>query len=109
MVAVACGMISQYNSAPEDRYGVKNLMQVVGKRLKMQGFIVFDPGFGPKYHDDHQKTVGRWISEGSFKPATDETVGIDNAVDGFLGMLAGKNFGKAYLKIADVDEVRSKL
>ena len=37
---VACGMISQYNKPPEEAYGVTNLMQVVGKRLKMQGFIV---------------------------------------------------------------------
>lgn len=84
-------------------------MSVVSKRLKMQGFIVSDPDFGPKYHEDHQKTVAKWISEGTLKPVTDETVGIDNAVDGLLGMLTGNKFGKAYLKIADVEEVRSKL
>ena len=40
---VACGMVSQYNiSDPDKRYGVKNLGAVVSKRLKMQGFIVFD-------------------------------------------------------------------
>lgn len=37
---VACGMISQYNKPPSDQYGITNLMQIVGKRLKMQGFIV---------------------------------------------------------------------
>lgn len=37
---VACGMISQYNKPPQDQFGVTNLMQVVGKRIKMQGFIV---------------------------------------------------------------------
>lgn len=37
---VACGMISQYNKAPEDRYGIKNLLEVVFKRIKIQGFIV---------------------------------------------------------------------
>ena len=37
---VACGMISQYNKPPEEAFGVTNLMQVVAKRLKMQGFIV---------------------------------------------------------------------
>jgi NADPH-dependent curcumin reductase CurA len=29
------------------------------------------------------------------------TDGIDNAPEGFVGMLQGKNFGKAVLKIAD--------
>lgn len=46
-VAVACGMISQYNITDTDKkYGIKNLGLVVGKRLKMQGFIVGDPDFG---------------------------------------------------------------
>ena len=29
---VACGMVSQYDLAPEERYGVKNLFNVVGKQ-----------------------------------------------------------------------------
>lgn len=37
---IACGMISQYNLPPSEAYGIKNLMLVVQKRLKMQGFIV---------------------------------------------------------------------
>jgi len=37
---VACGMISQYNLSPDKNYGVKNLMQVVAKRITMRGFIV---------------------------------------------------------------------
>ena len=37
---IACGMISQYNKQPSEAYGVKSLMNVVGKRIKMQGFIV---------------------------------------------------------------------
>ena len=32
------------------------------------------------------------------------TKGIDNAVDGLLGMLKGDNFGKAVLTIAELDE-----
>lgn len=37
---IACGMISQYNTSPDKAYGVKNLMQVVAKRLTIRGFIV---------------------------------------------------------------------
>ena len=32
---IACGMISQYNLPPKDYYGIKNLMLVVQKRLKL--------------------------------------------------------------------------
>lgn len=100
---VTCGMISQYNiSDPDKQYGVKNLPNVVTKRLKMQGFIVGDPGFGSKYAKDHQKHVAKWISEGTFKAQQSITEGIDNAIGGFLGMLKGENFGKAILQIEEL-------
>lgn len=100
---IACGMVSQYNiSDPDKKYGVKNLNAVVGKRLKMQGFIVFDANMGPKYAADHQKNVAKWISEGTFKAQQSVTVGIDNAIKGLLGMLKGENFGKSVLTIENM-------
>lgn len=86
---VACGMISQYNLKPSEAYGVKNLMQVVGKRLKMQGFIVGDENMGPKYKEEHQKNVQKWIHDGTFKVKMDETRGIDNAAEGLLAIYEG--------------------
>jgi NADPH-dependent curcumin reductase CurA len=44
------------------------------------------------------------LSEGTFKAQQSVTEGIDNAVDGFLGMLEGRNFGKAVLQIADLQK-----
>jgi len=96
-------MISQYNSPPSERYGIKNLFQVIGKRLLMQGFVVGDPNMGPKYAKEHHDNVAKWIHDGTVKAKQSVTDGIDNAPDGFLGMLKGENFGKAVLKIADLD------
>lgn len=96
-------MVSQYNiSDPAKRYGVKNLFLAIGKRLKMQGFIVGDPSMGPKYAAEHQKNVQKWIADGTFKAQQSVTVGIDNAVKGLLGMLRGDNFGKAVLVIDEL-------
>ncbi|MCJ1295417.1 hypothetical protein MMC34_006980 [Xylographa carneopallida] len=100
---VACGMISGYNEQPEKRYGVKNLFHVIGKRLTMQGFVVPDANMGPKYREEFIENIAKWIHDGSFKVKEDVTVGIDNAATAFVGMLEGKNFGKAVLKIADLD------
>ena len=103
-LTVTCGMISEYNaSSPEERYGVRNLSNVVKKRLKMQGFVVGDPDFGPKYAVEHQKNVAKWIHDGSFKVQQSVTEGIDHAVGGLLGMLKGENFGKAVLTIREMD------
>ncbi|KAE8373609.1 hypothetical protein BDV26DRAFT_62163 [Aspergillus bertholletiae] len=92
---VACGMISQYNSAP---YPITNIGKVVTKSLEMRGFIVTNPGFGDAYMEEHQQKVQKWISEGTFKALTHETVGIENAAEGLVGIFYGRNKGKAVLK-----------
>ncbi|OJD18225.1 hypothetical protein AJ78_01725 [Emergomyces pasteurianus Ep9510] len=95
---VACGMISQYNLKPQDRYGISNIFMVVSKRITIRGFIVGDKGMGDKWAKEHKETVSQWIKEGSFKPIIAETVGIDNAAEGLVGIFRGENFGKAVLK-----------
>lgn len=97
---VTCGMISEYNTAPAERYPIRNMMNVVAKRIKMQGFIVGDANMGPKYAAEHQKNVQKWIHEGTYKPQLSVTEGIDNAAEGLLGLFQGKNFGKAVLEIS---------
>jgi NADPH-dependent curcumin reductase CurA len=59
---------------------------------------------GPKHAKEHQEKLQKWLSEGTFKAQQSVTEGIDNAVDGFLGMLEGRNFGKAVLQIADLQK-----
>ncbi|KAF2268290.1 NAD(P)-binding protein [Lojkania enalia] len=99
---IACGMISQYNLQPDELYPIRNLGMVVGKRLTIRGFIVGDANMGPKYIKEHQEKLQKWLADGTFKAQLSVTVGIDNAIDGFLGMLKGENFGKAVLQIADL-------
>jgi NADPH-dependent curcumin reductase CurA len=92
---VMCGLISQYNAAP---YPITNIHHVLAKRVTMCGFTVNDANMGPVYSKEHQEKVQKWIKEGSFKALTHETVGIDNASEAFIGLLQGKNYGKAVLK-----------
>jgi NADPH-dependent curcumin reductase CurA len=93
---VACGMISQYNAT--EPYGVKNLMQLVVNRAKIQGFIVSD-------HADRFKEfaaeVTALLKSGRLKYREHVTRGIENAPKAFIGMLKGENFGKAVVQIAD--------
>jgi NADPH-dependent curcumin reductase CurA len=96
---IGCGMMSQYNLPEDQRYGIKNLFHITTKNLTFRGFIVTTPDFGPKYDKEHQENVSRWITEGKFKVSFSETEGIENGPEGFVGMLEGKNFGKAVLKL----------
>ncbi|KAK3814182.1 MAG: hypothetical protein J3Q66DRAFT_300489 [Benniella sp.] len=95
---VVCGMISQYNT--QNPYGVRNLTNIVGKRLTMRGFIASD--FAAECMVDFAKDVGSWLANGEIIYKEDIAVGLDNAPDTFVGMLQGKNFGKQVVKIADL-------
>ena len=89
-----CGMISAYN---EPVPGPHNIIYVVGKSLRIQGFIVSN-----YFHlrDRFIADVGGWIGEGRIK--WEETVmdGIDAAPDAFIGLFTGSNTGKMVVKLA---------
>lgn len=94
-----CGMIDLYNTPYAQQKGTKGLIQIIAKQITMQGFLVGNPEFGRAYYKDHQENMQKWLAEGSVKAKLHETKGIDNAAEGFVDMLTGKNFGKAILKI----------
>jgi len=99
---IACGSISQTSLTPDKKHSITNFPLVVGKRLNIRGFIVFDADMGPVYRDEHQKNMQQWIKDGSIVVKMSVTEGIDKSAEGFVGMLKGDNFGKAILKIADL-------
>lgn len=74
-------------------------MLLIGREITMEGFLVDRPEFGHKYFQEHQEKMQLWLHEGSVKAKVHVTEGIDNAAEGFVGMLAGENFGKAVLKL----------
>ncbi|TQV91312.1 NADP-dependent leukotriene B4 12-hydroxydehydrogenase [Cordyceps javanica] len=94
-----CGMISGYNQEASERASINNLIQLVAKQILMQGFLVHTPGFGPDYFQEHLEKLSSWLADGTFKSKLHFTEGIDNAAEGFVDMLEGRNFGKAILRI----------
>ncbi|KAG9293099.1 hypothetical protein G9A89_016461 [Geosiphon pyriformis] len=94
---IACGMISQYNATEE--YGIKHLTQIIPKRIRMEGFIVYDY---IDLYDEFVSTMRNWLLEGKLVYREDITEGIENAPDGLIRVFKGKNFGKAIIKIADL-------
>jgi NADPH-dependent curcumin reductase CurA len=43
--------------------------------------------------------VSRWILDDSFKTRSHIIEGMDNAIEGLLGLFRGENFGKAVLRL----------
>jgi NADPH-dependent curcumin reductase CurA len=92
---VACGSVSRYN-ATEALPGPRNLFMVVTKRLRMQGFIVFDhySRFGA-FLDE----VGPAVADGSISYRETVVEGIEHAPEAFIGMLSGANIGKMLVRV----------
>jgi NADPH-dependent curcumin reductase CurA len=93
--AAICGMISGYNS-PEPPAAPRNLMQVVGKRLKLQGFLVRDHSH---LQADLVREVGPMLADGRLKAQETVVDGIEHAVEAFLTMLSGGNTGKMVVRV----------
>lgn len=91
----ACGMIATYNNA-EPAPGPNNLMLIVGKKIRINGFIVFDHN---DMRDQFLSDMEAWVSEGKIKTRETVVEGLDNAVDAFLALFSGDNFGKMIVKL----------
>ncbi len=90
-----CGMISIYN-ATKPEPGPSNLAQLIGKNIRMEGFIVSHHfGMMPDFIAD----LSKWVAEG--KVSWKETVfeGLENAPDAFIGLFKGENMGKMLVKL----------
>ncbi|TGJ80286.1 hypothetical protein E0Z10_g8468 [Xylaria hypoxylon] len=98
---VVSGMVSQFNTPDAERYGVKSLMHIVYKRLTLQGFVCSDGHLLAKHFDSFEKDMIRWTTEGKIKTKENVVTGMSNAIDAWLGMLSGDNFGKTLLKLSD--------
>ena len=95
-----CGLISQYN-ATELPSGPDRLSLLVGtlltKRIKMQGFIVFDD-YGHCYPEFSQQ-MSKWLNADEIKYKEHRVEGLENAVNAFIGLLQGENFGKLVVRV----------
>ena len=90
-----CGLISQYNlDVPE---GVHNLYNLIIKRIRMEGFLVFDYlNLYPKF----EEVVRGYIKEGKIVYVEDIAEGLDSAPAALIGLFTGHNVGKQVVLVA---------
>jgi NADPH-dependent curcumin reductase CurA len=96
-----CGLIAAYNDVElppgPDRLGflVGTLLR---KRIKMQGFIIFDD-YAPRW-SEFAGVMREWVQDGKIKCREDTVFGLENAPEAFIGLLKGGNFGKLVIELA---------
>ena len=90
----ACGMISRYNL--EQPEGVRNLMCLITKQIRMEGFLVFD------YYHLYPKFLAMiipQIKEGKITYVEDIAEGLENAPRALMGLFSGRNIGKQVVAV----------
>ena len=96
-----CGLIAQYNDTdPAPGTNLLGLLPrtILTKRIRMQGFIIFDD-FGPRF-GEFQQAMGDWVRAGRIKYREDVVEGLENAPAAFIGLLQGENFGKLIVRVS---------
>jgi NADPH-dependent curcumin reductase CurA len=94
---VLCGAISGYNDETP-RPGPKNLMLLVTRRIRMQGFIVIDylARASEAFAD-----LAQWVAAGELAWREDIQEGFENIPATLQRLFDGRNSGKQLLKLAD--------
>ncbi len=95
-----CGLVSAYNATElptgPDRLGLL-MGTLLRKRIKMQGFIVFDD-YGSRF-GEFASAMGEWVRDDRVKVREDIVFGLENAPEAFIGLLEGRNFGKLVIQL----------
>jgi NADPH-dependent curcumin reductase len=96
-----CGLIAQYSSAgppPGPNLLPATMRAVLSKSLTLRGFI--NTEFVPEHYADFLRIVSAGVADGRIRYREDITEGFENAPAAFIGLLEGKNFGKALVRVA---------
>ena len=94
---VLCGAISRYNDE-DQQAGPRNMMHIVTRRLRVQGFIVID------YLDRAEAAfadLAEWVMAGDLAWREDVQEGFENIPATLQRLFDGRNQGKQLLKLAD--------
>jgi len=94
------GLVAQYDGGgeTEDRgHLAATMRQILTQRILVRGFINYD--FAKEHYADFLREVPQWIAEGRVKYREDIVDGLENAPQAFIGMLAGRNFGKLLVRV----------
>lgn len=93
-----CGAISTYDAAAPPP-GPRNLLLMIWRRLRMEGFLVGDH---EARRADFERDMAGWLATGQIRNI--ETVcqpGIEHAFEALLAMLDGANIGKMIVPLGD--------
>ena len=94
---VVCGQLADYNAAPGQRWGTRRVHEFIGRRLRMEGLVVFD--FADRYAKAHADMIG-WIESGELRYREHVVDGLDALPELFCAQLRGEIIGRPLARLA---------
>ncbi|WP_406350386.1 NADP-dependent oxidoreductase [Streptomyces sp. NBC_00658] len=91
-----CGSIASYND-DSAIHGPRNLGLAIVRRLKLQGFIVYD---NDDLAGEFQARATEWLANDQLTYQETYVDGLDHAVDALLDVFRGANLGKMLVRLA---------
>jgi len=95
-----CGLIAQYNAtgpAPGPNLLPATMREVLSKSLTLRGYINYE--FATEHYPAFLRILGAAVAEGRIRYREDITDGLEHAPAAFIGVLEGRNFGKALVRV----------
>lgn len=90
----ACGMVSLHSLS--DPQNMRNLYNIVIKRIKMQGFVQSDYlDLFPRFLED----VTSYYKQGKIVYIEDVKEGLESGPSALAGLFSGKNVGKQVIRL----------
>src|SRR5947207_1854765 len=95
-----CGLIAQYSGVGKgdgtDRL-LATMREILSRSLTVRGFI--NNEFAAEHYPAFLREVGTGIADGRIRYREDFVDGLENALEAFIGMLEGRNFGKLIVRV----------
>jgi NADPH-dependent curcumin reductase CurA len=94
-----CGQIALYNSVDrDDGQGVRNLMELVFRRIRMEGFIAGEPA---ARFPEYMAELKRLFDAGKVRSRAHIIAGLENAPEAIEILFSGKNKGKLIIDLGN--------
>ena len=93
---VICGQLADFSSTPGQRYGTRRVHEFIGRRLRMEGLVVFD--FADRYAKAHADMI-KWIEGGELKYREHVVDGLDGLPELFCAQLRGEIIGRPLARL----------
>jgi hypothetical protein len=95
-----CGLIAHYNgvTGAEQNLLPATMLAVLRRSLLLRGYI--NTEFVDKHYDSFLHEIGPRVRSGDIRYREDIVDGLERAPEAFIGMLAGRNFGKALVRLS---------